>query len=214
MGQNRRMKFFLILLCFFLGQPVKAKIEINPYRHSSWNNDWNESIIQELNQRQEAAIMSSKIDESDLLELNCPGYNYIENLESKKDFWIVFFSSLVRAESAFNTKVRSVAPKGGHGNYGLLQLSKATAREQCGLNSLEELTDPQEHLRCGVKLMSWQLEGAPGKSGKLIRPDLKGQLFGKHILLWGPLRQNDKRGRKLLVNWFKSHLDQLPFCKA
>ncbi|MBY0413139.1 MAG: hypothetical protein K2Q18_03190, partial [Bdellovibrionales bacterium] len=89
-----------------------------------------------------------------------------------------------------------------------------TAREQCGLNTLADIANPEEHLRCGVKLMEWQLEGAPGKNGKLLRPDLKGQLFGKRILLWGPLRKNDLRGRKLLVNWFKSHLDQLPFCKA
>lgn len=201
----------LMLLTFFINA-AQAKVEIIPYRHSSWDNSWNDSIISELDSDSELPLMNIHIDNADLRELHCTGYNSVKDPELKKDFWVVFFSSLVRAESAFNTTVKSIAPKGGHGNYGLLQLSKHTAREQCGLSSDEFLAVDQ--LRCGVKLMSWQLSGAPSKNGKQLRPDLLGQLFGKHILLWGPLRQNDKRGRRLLVNWFKSHLDQLPFCKA
>jgi hypothetical protein len=193
---------------------VFAKVQIGPYRHASWDNTWNDAINLELDVDSEAAIMAQPIDKADLRELNCTGYNNVSDQESKKDFWIVFFSSLVRAESAFNANVKSVGSKGGHGNYGLLQLSKRTAREQCGMSNSHDVGTPDEQLRCGVKLMSWQLKGAPSKNGKLLRPDLRGQLFGKHILLWGPLRQNDRRGRKLLVNWFKSHLDQLPFCKA
>jgi hypothetical protein len=202
----------LFMLLPFTINSSQAKVEIAPYRHLSWDNTWNETINSELESKSDLPLMNLAIDNADLRELNCTGYNSIKDQELKKDFWIVFFSSLVRAESAFNTTVKSIAPKGGHGNYGLLQLSKRTAREQCGLSSDEFLAEDQ--LRCGIKLMSWQLSGAPAKNGKLLRPDLKGQLFGKHILLWGPLRQNDKRGRKLLVNWFKSHLDQLPFCKA
>jgi hypothetical protein len=60
--------------------------------------------------------------------------------------------------------------------------------------------------------MTWQLLGAPTSAGKKLRSDLEGQIFGKYIFQWGPLRQNDHRGRKLLVDWFKSHLDQLKFC--
>lgn len=210
------MKFFFLLIVLLSTNSLQAKVEIGPYHHQSWNNSWNDSIILELSEKEDMPIMNQSLDEEDLKELNCIGYNSLKEKddELKKDFWIVFFSALVRAESAFNTTVRAKAPKGGHGNYGLLQLSKSTAREQCGLKTLEEISDPGEHLRCGVKLMAWQLEGAPSAKGKLLRPDLKGQLFGKRILLWGPLRQNDKRGRRLLVNWFKSHLDQLPFCKA
>ena len=62
--------------------------------------------------------------------------------------------------------------------------------------------------------MNWQLSGAPDLNGKMKRADLENQIFGKHILLWGPLRQNDKAGRKRLYDWFKIHLNQLPFCNA
>ena len=201
------MKLILPLFILLISNASHAKVEIQTYKKNySWNNSWNDSIASELDQNEELMIMNGKIDLGDLKELNCPGYNNLTNNDLKKDFWIVFFSALTRAESAFNTKARS------HSNHGLLQLAKATARTQCGLNTLEEIIDAGEHLRCGVRLMSWQLEGAPTSSGKQRRPDLKGQLFGKRILLWGPLRQNDKSGRALLTGWFKKHLDQLPFC--
>ncbi len=197
-----------ILFLLLSGQAL-AKVEVIPFKKHSWSNSWNDTIARELDQKENAPMMST-LDATDLKELSCPGFNNADS-ESKKDFWIVFFSALTRAESAFNPKARSVAPKGGHGNYGLVQLSKRTAREQCGLTP-EEISDPHAHLKCAVKLMNWQLSGAPNASGKLLRSDLQGQLFGKYILLWGPLRQNDKRGRKLLVGWFKKHLDQMSFC--
>lgn len=206
------MKFFLPLFLFILSGALHAKVEIQRYRHSSWDNSWNEAINSELSKKENSVIMSGIIDIDDLNELNCPGYNTVTDNELKKDFWVVFLSALVRSESAFNPKAHSRAPKGKTGSYGLLQLTGATARNQCGLNSKEEIADPDNHLRCGVKLLSWQLEGAPTSSGKKRRPDLEGQLFGKYILLWGPLRQNDKHGRARLTSWFKKHLDQLPFC--
>jgi len=188
---------------------LHSKVEILPYRSNySWDNSWNEAVSSELELELDSVIMKSPIDIDDLNELGCPGYNSVTDNELKKDFWIVFLSSLSRAESGFNTKVRSRA-----GNLGLLQFAKRTANLNCGLKTSEQITEPNEHLRCGVRLLSWQLEGAPRSNGKMLRPDLKGQLFGKYILLWGPLRQNDKSGRALLISWFKKHLDQMPFCK-
>lgn len=201
---------FLFILLLLVSFGLEAKVEIAPYKKFSWSHDWSEVIARELDQYPQ--MLNESLDPRDLEELSCPGFNKTEDIEAKKDFWIVFFSSLTRAESAFNPQARSKAPKGGHGNYGLVQLSKRTGREQCGLTP-EEIADPAAHLRCAVKLMSWQLKGAPTSSGKLLRPDLKGQLFGKYILLWGPLRQNDKRGRALLTGWFKKHLEQMSFCK-
>ena len=201
------MKLILPLLFIITSNLLHAGVDIQNYKKNySWNNSWNNSIYSELDLLEDLIIMNGKIDNEDLKELGCSGYNNITDKDSKKDFWVVFFSALTRAESAFNTKARS------RSNHGLLQLSKATARIQCDLKTLEEIGEANGHLRCGVQLMSWQLEGAPSKSGKLLRPDLKAQLFGKGILLWGPLRQNDKRGRALLIGWFKKHLAQLPFC--
>ncbi len=205
------MKFVFVLLFFLISQPVFSKVEIESYKNHGWDNSWNEFINNEIDQQPNTNMITEYVDHDDLKYLGCTGFNSAD-ADSKKDFWVVFFSSLARAESAFNLNVRSRAPKGGHGNYGLLQLSKATARQQCGINDPKDISNPDLHLRCGVKLMAWQLKGAPVSEKKFLRPDLKGQLFGKYILLWGPLRQNDKRGRALLVGWFKKHLDQMPFC--
>ena len=205
------MKFFVFLLLVSYSFTAFSKIEINSFGTHSWNNKWNDYISNELEQKENSVLLTDFIDLEDLESLGCPGFNSAEN-NSKIDFWIVFFSSLTRAESAFNLNAKSRAPKGGHGNYGLLQLSKATARGQCGINDPKDISDPNLHLRCGVRLLAWQIQGAPVSQKKLHRPDLKGQLFGKYMLLWGPLRQNDKKGRALLVGWFKKHLNQMPFC--
>ena len=202
----------LLLSIFFTLSPVIAKVEIESYRKNYfWDNSWNDSITNEIDQKHNNAMISEYVDQDDLASLGCPGFNLADS-DAKKDFWVVFMSSLTRAESAFNTKARSRPSKSGHGNYGLLQLSKAIARDQCGINNPKDIADPATHLRCGVKLLAWQLKGAPVSETKFLRPDLKGQLFGKRIFLWGPLRQNDRTGRALLVAWFKKHLDQLPFC--
>ena len=163
------MKLILPLFFLIFSSILQAKVEIQTYKKNySWNNSWNDFISSELDQKNDLIIMNGKIDTRDLQELGCAGYNNVIDNDVKKDFWIVFFSALTRAESAFNTKARS------HSNHGLLQLSKSTARTQCGLKTLEGIGDANGHLRCGVKLMSWQLEGAPTASGKQRRPDLKG----------------------------------------
>ena len=207
-----RFVFLISLLLIAISRPVSAKVEIQSLKKSSsWDNSWNEFISSAIDQKENIILVTDDVDLEDLKLLGCPGFNSAD-VELKKDFWIVFFSALTRAESAFNLKAHARAPKGGHGNYGLLQLSKATARVQCGIFDPKDIANPEYHLRCGVKLLAWQLKGAPSGSKKLLRPDLFGQLFGKGILLWGPLRQNDIKGRALLVGWFKKHLEQLPFC--
>lgn len=202
----------LISFLFAISTSLCA-VEIAPYKKDSWQSSWTEALNAELGRSEYESLLSMTIDEADLFELNCKSYNQLPDKDKRKDFWIVFMSALTRAESAFNPQAGSIAPKGGHGNYGLLQFSKRTAREQCGLDTLEKIGQPEDHLRCGLKLLSWQLHGAPNQKGKLHRPDLKGQLFGKKIFLWGPLRSKDKKGRALLVGWFKRHHRQLAVCQ-
>lgn len=210
-----KMSLFFYFLFFSIHTNANL-VEIKPYSKSSWNIEWSQYLFDELSRDEYQSMLSEQLDPDDLSELECKGFNHPEtSRDQKKYFFIVFLSALVRSESAFNPNARSRAPKGGHGNYGLLQLSLRTAREQCRLETIPDIFNPEKHLSCGLKLLSWQLKGAPlNEWGKtLLRPDLKNQLFGKRILLWGPLRQNDKAGRKRLTHWFKSHLDQLPFCQ-
>lgn len=211
------MKVFKLCLFFFIAQSLRAEISIRPYRRShSWKSEWSQALREEL-QKDEykngtGALLNIEVDEEDLDELECDGYNKAST-DEKADFWITFFSALTRAESAFNPKAVSGKNR-GHRSYGLLQIAKQTAHKECGLDPKNKgVLNPEENLKCGVKLIQWQLQGAPTKSGKKLRSDLEGQLFGKYIFQWGPLRQNDHRGRKLLVDWFKDHLKQLPFCE-
>lgn len=205
-------------LFFMLASSVQAEISIRPYRKKySWKPEWTLFLKSELSKDEfksgETALLNIDIDEDDLTELECTGYN-AASVEEKKDFWVAFFSALTRAESAFNPKAVSGKSR-GHRSFGLLQLAKQTAKKECGIDpSGPGVLNPEENLKCGLKLMEWQLQGAPSASGKKLRSDLEGQLFGKYIFQWGPLRQNDHRGRKLLVGWFKDHLDQLPFCRT
>ncbi len=203
----------LFLITISINLHAKA-VSIKEYRHQSWQENWNDFITNELSKEDYQKMISPSLDENDLKELSCEGFNLEKTtVEERKQFWVVFFSSLVRAESAFHPRAQSRASKGSHGNYGLLQFSKRTALDQCQIEA-ENIFDVEAQLKCGVKLMNWQLSGAPvGPRQKLLRPDLVNQLFGKKILLWGPLRQNDHGGRARLVNWFKDHLDQLPFCR-
>jgi hypothetical protein len=204
----------LICALFLSTSLLFADIEIHAYspKHS-WKDRWTVALKDELKKDEYGEkFLQLKIDEEDLQSLSCPGYNQA-SFEEKKDFWVVFFSALTRAESAFNEKAVSRASR-GHRSFGLLQLARVTAKGKCSIISPEKsVLNGEDNLRCGLRLMSWQLLGAPDKSGKNHRPDLVGQLFGKTIFQWGPLRQDDHSGRKLLVDWFTGHLDQLKFCE-
>ena len=210
--------FLIIFFSFNIVQAGIAEVKINSFlKNHSWKPEWSHVIDEELKRDDYSlgaeSMLNLVIDEEDLDDLECDGYNQA-SFEDKRNFWIVFFSALARAESAFNPKVGSRKTH-GHRSFGLLQLSKQTAKNECHfITPKQSVLNAEDNLRCGVKLMSWQLHGAPTKSGKKLRSDLEGQLFGKYIFQWGPLRQNDPKGRSLLVNWFKDHLEQLPFCKV
>lgn len=178
----------------------------------SWEASWSEAIYQEILGSEDHPLITTEIHEEDVKNLSCKNFNQLTK-EQKTAFWIVFFSALTKAESSFNPKARAKAPKGGHGNYGLLQLSKRTARDFCQLNDAEhEYFSPEKNLICGVKLLSYQIQGAPNKKGKLVRPNAKGRIFTSPIFFWGPLRAKDFKGRKRLMTWFEKQKDQLPFC--
>ena len=209
------LKFIFLFLTF--AHPIShAEIEIDSYKISySWKNEWTLFIQEELKKDEyrigPQAFLNLEIDQENLNDLQCDGYNSA-TLDQKSDFWVVFFSALVRAESGFNIKARSRMIK-GHRSLGLLQLASQTAKSRCGIQlPITNILIPQNNLQCGIKLMVWQLLGAPISNNKKLRSDLEGKIFSKNMFQWGPLRQNDLRGRKLLIDWFLDHLGQLKFC--
>lgn len=212
-----RNSILLVATVFLLlEKQANAIVYIKSYKKNySWKDEWSTTILEELKRDEfregNEGMLNLKVDKSDLNELKCEGYNKA-SLDEKSDFWVVFFSALARAESAFNERARSPMTR-GHRSFGLLQLANETAKARCGIMPPEKsVFNANDNLKCGIKLMSWQLRGAPKRNEKKLRPDLAGQLFGKYMFQWGPLRENDRSGRKLLVNWFKDHLEQLKFC--
>ena len=182
-------------------------------RGPSWQESWSQKIFQEIITEKDHPLITTTIHSDDLKTFSCSNFNELA-AEQKAAFWIVFFSALTKAESSFNPKARSKAPKGGHGNYGLLQLSKRTARDFCQLDETEEngFYSAENNLICGIKLLSYQIQGAPNKKGKLVRAKAKGRIFTSPIFFWGPLRAKDFKGKKRLMTWFNQQKDQLPFC--
>jgi hypothetical protein len=216
MNYIQEIKKITLFFFYFLNFSASAEIIIkNENKSHSWKSEWSQSILLELAKDEyrigESALLNLKISEEDLLDLSCTGYNKA-SLDDKSNFWLVFFSALARSESNFNVKARSKMSR-GHRSLGLLQLATSTAKSNCQIiPPKESVLDPILNLNCGIKLISWQLNGAPTKSGKKLRSDLEGEIFGKYMFQWGPLRQNDFKGKKLLTDWFKAHLAQLDFC--
>lgn len=178
--------------------------------NSKWKAEWTKALIEKMDENN-SSFLNNHLNSEDLNTLYCPNYLNLTHNE-KKQFWIYFFSGLTKAESGFNAKIRSKAPKGGHGNYGLLQLSKRTARVLCQL-SPEDVYDPIKNLKCGITLMDYQLKGAPNDKGKITKKRTLNRIFTSPIFFWGPLRKKDYRGKKVLTTWMKTHTSKLPSCQ-
>jgi hypothetical protein len=68
------------MLFIFLWRTAAADIQIQSYKNNySWKNEWSTSILEELKKDEyrvgEKAFLNIEIDEEDLDELECDGYN-------------------------------------------------------------------------------------------------------------------------------------------
>ncbi len=196
-----------IIFCSFLINLCTFALEIE---HPKWKQEWTTAIKVQLSQNSQSALLQSSIYQEDTARLGCPNFNQL-SAEEKIHFWVVFFSGLSKAESNFYERAKARAPKGGHGNYGLLQISKQTARNFCSL-SPEEILIGDKNLECGLKLMEYQVTGAPTKNGKVTREKIVGRIFTSPMFMWGPLRKNDLRGTKKLTSWTNQHLAKIEKC--
>ncbi len=199
------MKLLIISLSILTLNAFALNIE-----HPKWKQEWTMAIKDELNQNSQSALLQSSLNQEDTAKLGCPKFNQL-NAEEKINFWVIFFSGLSKAESNFYEKAKARAPKGGHGNYGLLQISKQTARNFCSL-SPEEILKGDKNLACGLKLMEYQVTGAPTKNGKITKEKILGRIFTSPMFMWGPLRKNDFRGTKKLTTWTTQHLAKIERC--
>ncbi len=171
---------------------------------ATWQNEWTTLTQEKALILNSAALFTSHITGDDLKILDCMNFNNFSK-EKKAIFWSLIIKSLAKAESNFHPIAKSIGKKSGFGNYGLLQISKRTARTLCGLERREDLFDPEKNLECGLHLLEYQLNGgAKDPSKKKTRPDAVGRIFTSPIFFWGPLRAHDFKGRKRFLSTFQN----------
>lgn len=89
----------------------------------------------------------------------CPRYRSLDE-NGRIDFWVKLISAIAAAESSYNPRdwyPEDMRDENGNAviSRGLLQISMASSRGYgCGMNSSEDLYDPQRNLECGVKILN------------------------------------------------------------
>jgi hypothetical protein len=173
------------------------------YKHK-WKESWSESLSDELSATS-VGMLDTQISSQDLEKLECTGFKTASEFE-RINFWIVLFASISLRESSFNPKSRYYERKLRNYSEGLLQLSVSDGKyyKKCKHITKVSILDPHSNLRCGVHIMKKQISGS--KAHRLP----PGRIFPSRSFYWSVLTTSVKRK---VQAFFKSHLDQLSFCR-
>lgn len=135
-----------------------SKLEFIPMNWDEHSNDalkWSEFTYKAVEELGRDLLDSTPRDISSF----CPNYSEL-NLEGKKMFWIYLLSTMVRYESFFNPATTYTEAFNDVNNIpivsrGLLQLSiESSLGYGCKLNSAKDLHDPEQNLRCGIRILN------------------------------------------------------------
>lgn len=170
---------------------------------TQWKKEWSSSLKIDI---EETGIDSTTLSSADLRRLSCSGYKSA-SAQERQTFWIVFIASIAANESAFNPKLRYYEPSLKEYSEGLLQLSLSDKSSSTACRSLNRRTilTPSQNLRCGLSILQRQLRG---NQRRAIAP---GTLFPKKAYYWSVLTRPSSQTK--VIDFFKSHLSQLHFCK-
>ncbi len=209
---------------------VQRKIPIikNSGKHQ-WPDQYSKYVTEQYEKPYMQNFRDTKINEKDLKQIDCPGYQFATEDEKKK-FWILWMSAIAKPESNFNNS-ECLHESDGTDSCGLLQIDYASANRWCGMYAAElgkksftksDMANPEINLKCGMLIMDAQIHGgsqltltksSPPKTtrGKMNYPNLVGSLFADPAFYWSVLAN---KGKKLeVIDWFKVHAKrQLPFC--
>ena len=171
-------------------EPSTKYPKIYPYGSKAWTDDYSKIIHDGLSSNEYAPLLNTPLNEYDLDELGCGNFNKMSD-EDKKRFWIIFFASMSKAESGFDTtlKYEEGGNLKGTISTGLFQISKNSASNHCSkrINNgtrfdTDDLMNPETNIKCSMHIMMNQILGSPlvnSKTGKVYqsRPGLTGRLL-------------------------------------
>lgn len=172
------------------------------YPQNKWNPQWSKALISFVERE---GINEVHLNQNDLNTLGCPSYNR-SSLREKTHFWTVFLASIASQESAFNPLTRYWEAPLKEWSEGLLQLSVSNQKPSGGCAGINSATilQPIPNLRCGTHIMNRQLRGDSRRG----RP--AGKLFPTPAYYWSTL--TSPAGKSRVIEFFKRHLNQMPFC--
>ncbi len=186
--------------------PIPTLPEISGLRWypNEWQDDWSKAMVSYLD---ETALIDLSVNEADLKRVNCSGYRQASR-EERKHFWIVFMASISSQESAFNPKTRYWERSLGEWSEGLFQLSVSNRKPKggCSLINRQTILRPLPNIYCALDIMENQIRG----SRRYQRPT--GHLFPAKPYYWSVLTRMPAQGK--VIEFFKRHLDDLPFCQT
>ncbi len=186
-----------------------------------WKDEWSKKVVSVLETKKE--ISDSMLKDSDLInkkslsKLGCNGYKFATPNERKR-FWITFIAAMTYAESGLNAKT-TYKEKNGTTSAGLLQIDYHNANAYCSeARSMgrkfthKDMLDADLNLECGIHILQQQLTA---RRPRAIRKQGKGNLFVERS--WGDssnwsVLKLGLGGNTKVINQFKKHLPQLPFC--
>ncbi len=184
---------------------------ITPKGSRKWKTEWSEGVSKDLDDPALDELMSVKLKNDELRDLNCPKFNSMSS-KNKKLFWNVFMASMSASESSHNPK-GFYDEQGTYDSYGLLQIDATNSRAhgcvkhdgskpeggKYGRSGGGDMYEPQTNLRCGLYILRNQLR----KSGSLF--------YGKSY--WAVLRTS-RPGHQRFKKHFLSHIQQVKACRG
>jgi len=184
---------------------------ITPKGRRKWDTKWSQQINDDLNDPDLDELMTVKLRNDELKNLNCPKFNSMSS-KNKKLFWNVFMASMSASESSHNTK-GFYDEKGTYDSYGLLQIDATNSRAhgcrkhdgskpqggKYGKGAGGDMYDARTNLRCGMYILRNQLRRS-------------GSLFYKKSY-WAVLRTS-RPGHKRFKKHFLSHIQQVKACRG
>jgi hypothetical protein len=169
---------------------------------TSWQKAWSNDLLKYLD---ETYLPEMNLSQGDLARLGCPGYNQAK-AQTRKTFWLVFMASISSQESAFNPKTRYWEDSLDEWSEGLFQLSLSDRKPKggCSLINSRSILTPRPNIFCALDIMENQVLG----SRRYQRP--RGTLFPSRPYYWSVLTRPKAQAK--VIEFFKRHLDELPFC--
>ena len=163
----------------------------------TWKKEWSQEVGKAIDEHSRALVMETTIPESDLVKLNCKGFNDAKE-EDKKRFWALLFSSISLYESDFVPTTRFWERGLNLWSEGLFQLSVSTGKYHtgCGHLTKENILEPLGNVNCAVAVMRNQMR-------------VRGALFPGKAYYWSVLSSST---RFKVQSFFKSQMSELSFC--